>query len=184
MLRVCLQQSWPQNKPISKFVFPKILPSSFGGLATLWAMLPKNQIQPHPPRQLYKRFLFIELPSPMLLWMTGLHTKNKCFQLLPCYLDLQDSKSREMVLRMTQTGYYRLLLFATEAPQKCTQVMTATLDPQQCQMLRKCLEASQISPTKAQSGVSKFLLKNEFEKIKSQPPEKLDSDNLNYSLAI
>ncbi|NER29624.1 MAG: serine/threonine protein kinase, partial [Symploca sp. SIO1C4] len=162
----------------------KILPSKLGGLATLWAMLPNHQIQRHPHHQPYKRFLFIELPSPMLLWMTGIHTKDKCFQLLPCYLDLQDPKSREILVRMTQTGYYRLLLFSTETPQKCTQVMTTTLDPQQCQMLHEWLEASQISETKAQSGVSKFLLKNEFEKIKSQPLEKFDSDNLNYPLAI
>ncbi|NEP03028.1 MAG: hypothetical protein F6K58_31145 [Symploca sp. SIO2E9] len=184
MLQVCLQQSWPQNKPIGKLVFPQILPSRLGSLATLWVMLPKNQIQPHPPRQPYKRFLFIDLPSPMLLWMTGIHTKDKCFRLFPCYLDLQDPDSQDIVVRMTQTGYYRLLLFSTEAPQKCTQVMTATLDPQQCQMLCEWLEASQISETKAEVGVSKFLLKNEFEKIKSQPPEKLDGDNHNYPLAI
>lgn len=74
----------------------------------------------------------------MLLWISTLHApEHNTRRLLACYLDLKNSKSLEIVQRLAETGYYRLLLFNIDQPQRCTQVMTVTLSPDQCQCLQK-----------------------------------------------
>jgi len=183
MLQVCLQQPWPQDKLNTKFVFPQILPSSLGNLATLWVMLPKQEIQQHLFSKLYKQFLFIESPYPMLLWITAFHTQEHDPRWLCCYLDLKDSENQEIARRLAETGYYRLLLFSTEEPQRCTQVMTATLSPDQCQRLQEWAKTSQRLQPIAQPSLSQYLLKTKFEKLKSQFLVNLDSNNLTASLA-
>ncbi len=174
MLQVCLQQSWPQDKPIAKIVFPQILPSSLGNLATLWVMLPHQEIQHHLFSKPYRQFLFIESPYPMLLWITAIHTQEHGSRWLPCYLDLKDPKSQQITQTLAQMGYYRLLLFSTQEPQRCAQVMTATLSPDQCQMLSKWAKISQSLQPTARPIASRRLLNTEFDKIKSQGSVKLN----------
>jgi serine/threonine-protein kinase len=177
MLQVCLQQSWPQDKPIAQIVFPQSVPSSLGNLATLWVMLPKQDIQHHLFSKPYRQFVFIESPYPMLLWITALHTTEHGSRWLPCYLDLKDPKSQEIVQRLAETGYYRLLLFSTEEPQRCAQVMTVTLSSEQCQRLQAWAKTSQTLQPTARPSESRRLLKTEFEKLKSQLLVKLDFNN-------
>lgn len=184
MLQTCLQQSWPQDKPIAPIVFPKILPNRLGDLATLWVMLPKQKIQHHLFSKPYKQFLFIESPYPMFLWITALHTEEHGFQWLPYYLDLKDAKNQEIARRLAQTGYYRLLLFSTKEPQRCAQVITVTLNPDECHMLQKWVKISQTSQPTARPSFSRDLLKTEFDKLKSQLLVKLDSNNLALPLAV
>ncbi len=184
MLQVCLQQSWPQDKPISQIVFPQILPSSLGNLATLWVMLPKQEIQNHLFTKPYKQFLFIESPYPMLLWITALHTQEHNSRWLPCYLDLKDPNNQEIAQRLAQTGYYRLLLFSSEEPQRCAQVMTVTLSPDQCQRLQAWVKISQTLKSTARPSESRRLLKTELEKLKSQVLVKVDFNNLALPLAL
>jgi serine/threonine-protein kinase len=184
MLQVCLQQSWPQDKPIAQIVFPQILPSCPGDLATLWVMLPKQEIQHCLFSKPYRQFLFIESPYPMLLWITALRTNEQGFRWLPCYLDLKDPKSQEIVRRLAQTGYYRLLLFSTEEPQRCTQVMTVTLSPDQCQKLQASVKTSQTLYTTARPSESRHLLKTELEKLKTQLLVSLDFNNYALPLAL
>jgi serine/threonine-protein kinase len=174
MLQACLQQSWPQDKPIAKIVFPQILPSSLGNLATLWVMLPHQEIQHHLFSKPYRQFLFIESPYPMLLWITAIHTQEHGSRWLPCYLDLKDPKSQQITQTLAQMGYYRLLLFSTQEPQRCAQVMTATLSPDQCQMLSKWAKISQSLQPTARPIASRRLLTTEFDKIKSQGSVKLN----------
>jgi serine/threonine-protein kinase len=174
MLQACLQQSWPQDKPIAKIVFPQILPSSLGNLATLWVMLPHQEIQHHLFSKPYRQFLFIESPYPMLLWITAIHTQEHGSRWLPCYLDLKDPKSQQITQTLAQMGYYRLLLFSTQEPQRCAQVMTATLSPDQCQMLSKWAKISQSLQPTARPIASRRLLNTEFDKIKSQGSVKLN----------
>ncbi len=184
MLQVCLQQSWPQDKPIAEIVFPQILPSQLGDLATLWVMFPKQEIQNHLYSKPYRQFLYVESPYPMLLWVTALHTPEQRSRWLPCYLDLKDPKSQEIAQRLSQTGYYRLLLFSADEPQRCAQVMTVTLSPNQCQNLQQWLKISQSLQPMARPSTSRHLLKTEFENLKSQLVEKLDFNNLAVPLAL
>jgi serine/threonine-protein kinase len=184
MLQACLQQSWPQDKPIAQIVFPQIIPSSLGNLAAQWVMLPKQDILHHLYSKPFKQFFFLESPYPMLLWITALHNQEHRTQWLPCYLDLKDPKSLEIAQRLAKMSFYRLLLFCTEEPQRCAQVMTATLSTNQCQRLQKWIEKSQTLEPTARPIESRRLLKAEFETLKSQFPGKLEFNNPTLSLAI
>lgn len=183
MLQTCLKQSWPQDKPIAQIVFPQLVPSRLGNSPTLWVMLPKQEIQDRLLSKPYKQFLFIESPYPMLLWVTALHVANQDSRWLPCYLDLKDPNSQEIAQRLAETGYYRLLLFAKEEPQHCAQVMTVTLDPNQCQKLKSWVKISQTLQPIARPIESRHLLKTELEKLKSQLVVNVDFSNLALSIA-
>ena len=184
MLQACLQQSWPQDKPIAQIVFPQIIPSSLGNLAAQWVMLPKQDIVHHLYSKPFKQFLFIESPHPMLLWITALHNQEHGTQWLPCYLDLKEQKSIEMAQRLAKMSYYRLLLFCTEEPQRCAQVMTATLSSSQCQRLQEWSHKSQTIQPKARPVESRQLLKVELEKLKSEFPGQAEFNNPNLAGAI
>jgi eukaryotic-like serine/threonine-protein kinase len=184
MLQVCLQQSWPQDKPIAAIVFPQIIPSSLGNLAAQWVMLPKQDILHHLYSKPFKHFFFIESPYPMLLWITALHNQEHGTRWLPCYLDLKEPKSLEIVERLAKTSFYRLLLFSTEQPQRCAQVMTVTLSSNQCQRLQEWTEKSQTIQSTARPIESRRLLKAEFENLKSQFPGQLNVQNLALAMAL
>jgi len=184
MLQVCLRQSWPQDKPIAKIVFLQMLPSSLGNLATLWVMLPDREIQDCQFSKPFRQFLFIESPYPMLLWITALHSQEHGYRWFPCYLDLKDPERLEIAQRLAETGYYRILLFSTEEPQSCTQVITATLSPEQRDRLREWTQASQMLQPTERPVASRRLLKSEFDNLKSQILEKLDLNHLELALAV
>ena len=184
MLQICLQQSWPQDKPISQIVFPQIIPSSLGNLAAQWVMLPKQAILHHLYSKPFKQFFFIESPYPMLLWISALHNQDHGTQWLPCYLDLKDQKNREIAQRLAKMSFYRLLLFCQEEPQRCALVMTVTLSSQQCQRLQQWLDTSQTIEPTSRPIESRRLLKVEFEKLKTQFPAKLEFNNPTVSLVI
>ncbi len=183
MLQVCLKQSWPQDKPIAPMIFPQLVPSSLGNLPTLWVMLPKQEIQHWLYSKPYRQFLFIESPYPMLLWVTGLHTPECGSRWFPCYLDLKDPNHQEIVQRLAETGYYRLLLFSKEEPQRSAQVMTVTLSPDHSQKLQAWVKTSQTLHPMPRLSESRRLLKNEFEKLKSQFGVDVDFKNFAVSLA-
>jgi serine/threonine-protein kinase len=184
MLQICLDQSWPQDKPIAQIVFSQLLPSSLGDMVTLWVMLPQQDIQHHLFSKLHKQFLFMELPHPMLLWVTALHTEQHNSRWLPCYLDLKEPESQEIARRLAATGYYRVLLFSTQEPLRCAQVMTATLSPDQCQRLQTWIETSQTLQPISRPIDSRRLLKTEFEKLKSQFLVKLDFSDRVLPIAL
>lgn len=184
MLQICLQQSWLQDKPIVGTVFPKILPSYLGNFVTIWLMLSPQEIQHHLFSKPSRQFLFIESPSPMLLWMSVLHSSNQDSECFPCYLDLKDPNYRKIIERLAQTGYYRLLLFSVEEPQRCAQVITVTLNPKQCQLLQNWVKTSQILQPTARPIDSRRLLKTEFEKLKFQLLAKPERNNLALSSVV
>ncbi|NEQ81260.1 MAG: hypothetical protein F6K26_13735 [Moorea sp. SIO2I5] len=117
----------------------------------------------------------------MLLWVTVLKSTAHDSRLFPCYLDLKTSKVQTITCCLADKGFYRLLLFSTEEPQRCNQVITVTLTPQQCQMLQESANIGQTSQPIAQAIVSRRILKLKFEQLKSQVSNKLDSlDRFNY----
>lgn len=169
MIQVCLDQSWPQDKPVAQIVFPKLLPTRSGNLVTLWVMLPKQEIQNRLFSKFQKELIFTESPHPMLLWTTQMITQQQEDRWLPCYLDLKDSKGEEIARCLAEKGFYYLLFFAMEEPQYCTEVMAATLNRYQTKMLTKWANTSQSLQPIGRPSASKRLLKQELDKLKSNP---------------
>lgn len=181
---LCRLQSWPKNKPLAQIVFPQVIQSNRQSLATLWAMLSKREIEQRQFNRffnkLYKNFLCSMAPHPMVLWLTVLYNKEQGPRWLRCYLDLKSAKGQEIARLLGETGSYQLLFFTLEEPHTCAQVMTVTLNPEQCRKLQDWANSSRTMPA-TQPALSKNLLKQEFEKLQPQIMIKLESDSTDSS---
>ncbi|MCG6138530.1 MAG: serine/threonine protein kinase [Nostoc sp. LLA-1] len=164
---------WPQNKPIANIVFPQ--PIEFNGeiLPALWIMLPQREIISRLVCNIYNQFLFIATPHPMLLWITVIYNRKHEPKCLPYYLDMKTSLGQEMACLLAQKTSYRLLLFAKEAPDRCSHILTSSIDPAQPQRLQQWVAMSKTFVSSADPQLSKRLLKSEYEKIKPQIMAKL-----------
>lgn len=160
--------TWPQDKPTQKIVFPQQLNTNSKNLATLWLMLPTQEIQQHGNSQIYNRFIFVTSPHPMLLWVTLLYNQEQEPKWLPCYLDMQNPLNRRLVLSLTENESYPLICFTLEPPHKCIQILTSNIEPNQRQKLKIWVEQSQKLPPTSQSQASKNLLKQQYQQIQSQ----------------
>ncbi|MBD2463985.1 hypothetical protein H6G89_23565 [Oscillatoria sp. FACHB-1407] len=76
---------------------------------------------------------------------------------------------------LADTGQYRLLFFAQDAPQRCANVVTAHIDPAQCRQLQQWVVMAQMAPNTSQFGLSRSQLKNELERLKPQIIAKIES---------
>lgn len=181
---LCLAQSWPKNKPLAQIVFPQVIQSNYQSFATLWAMLSQEEIEQRRFHRLvnkhYKNFLCSMSPHPMVLWLTVLYNKEQGPRWLRCYLDLKSGKGQQMARLLAETRTYQLLFFALEEPHTCAQVMTITLNPEQCRKLQNWANTGQTMPA-TQPALSKKLLKQEFEKLQPQIMLKLESDSTDSS---
>jgi serine/threonine-protein kinase len=171
---VCQLASWPKSKPIAEIVFPHPLRTSHEVLATLWVMMPKQEIQRRLLATRYNQFLFMMAPHPMLLWLTALHSREHGPRWLPCYLDLKTSQGQDMTRLLAEKGLYRLLFFALEEPQRCLTVMSSKIADMQRDRLREWADTSQAFVSTAQASTSKSLLKQELEKLKPKILMKLE----------
>ena len=170
--KFCLQNSWPQDKPLRKIVFPTVLSTPKGVLPTLWVMLRQTEIDNHLLSRRYNQFLCIMSPHPMLLWLTVLYSNKLGPSWLPCYLNLHTKLGQQIAILMAKSGSYRLLFFAQENPQRCQHVLKFTIDPTQCKMLLKWAKESRLKPS-GSPQLSKKLLKSELNNIKSNIEQKL-----------
>jgi eukaryotic-like serine/threonine-protein kinase len=177
---VCYQAVWPEDKPLQKIVFPRLLRSRTGSIATLWVMLDSEDLTKRISSTRYNQFLFLTSPHPMLLWITVFHNRQYGPRWLPCYLDLKTSTGQRIARVLGESGSYRILLFAINEPQKCQSVMTCTIAAAQCQMLREWANASQVLTGSSQPQVSKKFLKQEFEKLKPKIRLKLEAVHTDY----
>lgn len=181
---ICRLQSWPKDKPIAQIVFPQVLNTSREAAITLWVMLNKAEIQQRQfstlYNKLYKNFLCMMSPHPMVLWLTVLYNREQGPRWLRCYLDLKTTKGQEIARLLGQKGTYHILLFAVEEPQRCAQTISVKLNPSQCQLLQDWANTSQIINA-AQPNLSKSLLKQEFERLQPQILMKLESDDSDTS---
>ncbi len=167
--------SWPQNKPIADIVFPQPINIDGEFSPALWVMLPQQEIQKRLICTRYNQFLFISIPHPMLLWITVIYNRKYGAKWLPYYLDFKTSFGQEIIRLLQNTGYYRLLLFARETPNRCSHVLVSSIAPAQCQRLEQWLKTSNSLTSSADPQMSKNLLKTEFEKIKPQILLKLET---------
>ncbi len=168
--KICMQKTWPSNKPNALICFPHILQSTQGSIPTFWAMLPKKEIESFAKQINGTEFIFHKKNlHPVLLWVTVLcDDKFNLTRWLSYFLDMKDAKGQKIAQALAKTGYYHLLLFALENPQKCEQVITLSLSANNRQVLTDWLEShEQIKPVLSLNE-SKNILRVQYEKIKPE----------------
>ncbi len=171
---VCMQSSWPKDKPHQKIVFPAVLNSVEGPFASLWVMLQEQDILTSIASIRYNQFLFLTTPHPMVLWITALYHQEQGPRWLPCYLDLKTPVGQQMALTLGETGNYWILFFDLEEGKQCSQAITTSIAPNQCKMLKEWANQAQ-SLRMGQPQMSKRMLKRELEKLKPKILLKLEA---------
>jgi eukaryotic-like serine/threonine-protein kinase len=164
---VCRQSTWPKDKPRAEIVFPQLVKHENSEVATLWIMLAQADIDRYQHNKPHSQFLFVGSPHPMLLWITTLYKDEQKHRMLSCYLDLKKSIGEQTLQLLTQTGIYRLVLFALEGDERCVCVINGKIPERKIQVLKQWLAESQTTPASTgQIKESKQSLKEELESLK------------------
>jgi eukaryotic-like serine/threonine-protein kinase len=164
---VCIQSTWPKDKPRAEIVFPQLIEHENTELATMWIMLSRSDIDRYKNNKPHSQFLFVGSPHPMLLWLTTLYQDERQHRMLPCYLDLKKPIGEKILQILTQTSTYRLILFALEGDERCVCTIDGKVPDKKVQLLKEWLRESQIAPaTHGQIKESKRSLKEELETLK------------------
>ncbi|WP_309739866.1 protein kinase domain-containing protein, partial [Chamaesiphon sp. OTE_20_metabat_361] len=164
---ICLQSVWPKDKPRAEIVFPQLIDHQNTQLATMWIMLSRSDIEKYRNNKPHSQFLFVGSPHPMLLWLTTLYQTEQQHRMLPCYLDLKKPIGEKTLQILTQTGAYRLILFALEGDERCVCTIEGRVPLRKIQLLKEWSLESQNSPaTHGQIKESKRSLKEELESLK------------------
>lgn len=180
--KICLQKTWPKNKPISSICFPHLLQTNQGKIPTLWAMLPQEEINNCLDNKCVEFIAQVDL-YPMVLWITALSNTNLYLtRWLSYFLDFQDPKLEKIAQRLAETGYYHLLLFALEKPSNCAHVMTITLTSTQRQQLLDYLELNQSNPVVSTNEI-RNILKTRYENMKPKILQQMATNSPNVKLA-
>jgi eukaryotic-like serine/threonine-protein kinase len=167
--KVCLQKNWPKNKPVSPICFPHLLQTTQGSIPTLWAMLPKAEIGKLSQEINCTEFIYQPSLYPVILWVTALCDRNfNLTRWLSYFLDLRDSKIKNIAQSLVNSNYYHILFFALEEPTNCQHVTTIMLTAYQRQALIDWLEQSEESLSLISLDDSKAILKAHYEKIKPE----------------
>ena len=170
----CLQKNWPKNKPIAPIGFPHLLHTHQRLIPTFWSMLPKQEITKYLDKIHGTEFISKMNVYPMLLWVTVLYNAQPSLtKWLPYFLDLKDNKGENIARSLAEVGYYHLLFFPLEDPNRCSHVTTLRLTANQRQQLVDCLDMSQQSNELILPNEAKNLLKTDYEKLKLDILEKL-----------
>ena len=167
--------TWPENMPTADIVFPRLLPTGQENLGSVWVMLSQQEIERRLICTRYNQFLFLQSPHPVLLWLTVLYNRMYGPRWLPCYLDLRSTSGQQLTRLLGATGQYRVLLFPKETPQRCKDVLPATIAPGQCRLLMEWATLGQLAPPISQFQLGKKLLREELEKAKPDILAKLES---------
>jgi serine/threonine-protein kinase len=175
---ICLQSTWPADKPRQKIVFPQVIAALEGKFAGLWVMLDQEEIIDGLSSLRYNQFLFLTAPHPMMLWITVLYHRERGPRWLPCYLDMKTPQGQELARTLGGLGTYWILFFELENPLKCKHAITVSIAPNQCKMLKEWLVQCQLLPI-GDPRVSKRMLKRELEQLKPKVMMKLESGSAN-----
>jgi eukaryotic-like serine/threonine-protein kinase len=163
---LCLQSTWPVDKPRAEIVFPRLMEYEGEVGATLWIMLSREEIEyykKHPP---HCQFLFIANPHPMLLWIAALFHNDQQHRLLPSYLDLKKQTSDNTLRVLAETQSYRLLFFGLDGENRCVSVIKGKIPQTKVQKLQEWLQESRVTPGSNQQKLSRAYLREEFESVK------------------
>lgn len=179
--KLCYLQSWPKDKPVARITFPQVIPTSHAQLATLWAMLPKAEIDEIRTHRLYNRiyrnFICTMSPHPMVLWLTAIYNQ-RCHEesgprWLYAFLDLKTSAAIETLQILGTQAEYRLLMFALEEPQRCAYVLNPKLNDGLGSQLRQWILTARTQPSVGSPSMSKDLLRTEFQKLKPMAHQRM-----------
>jgi eukaryotic-like serine/threonine-protein kinase len=163
----CLQKNWPKNKPVASIGFPHLLQTPQRPIPTFWAMLPRQEITKFLDKVHATEFITKMNVYPMLLWITVLYDAEPSLtKWLPYFLDLKDTKGLNIARSLVEVGYYHLLFFPLENPNRCSHVTTLSLTANQRQQLGDWLNISQNSNEYVLPKEAKNILKIEYEKLK------------------
>lgn len=170
----CQLTTWPKNKPVAQIVFPHILENKRETSATIWVMLPQQEIETIQIGKLYNRFfktfLCTQTPHPMIFWLTAIYNhlqhKDGNPRWLKCFLDLKTEQGEKITRLLIDKERYYVLFFALEDPQHCAYVMPLQTTPTQRSQLLDWLLTSRSRASTAPATASKELLKAEFDKLK------------------
>lgn len=179
---LCASQSWPADKPQSRIVFPSIIASENLAFPSLWGMLDSSELSKRLTNSRYNQFLFIELPHPMLLWITVLFNNRVGARWLPCYLDLKTATGQQIARLLAHKGTYQILLFAIGQVDKYTHLTQATIADKQRQQLFRWADTSQ-NLRGSDPNVSKQQLKQGYENLKGKILMKLENAETNTNIA-
>jgi eukaryotic-like serine/threonine-protein kinase len=183
--KACLQKTWPQNKPKALICFPNLLQTTQGTVTTLWAMLPKKEILMFDKQIHNIEFVYQDNLYPMILWVNLLcDRKLDLNRWLSYFLDMKDIRGQKIVQALASSGYYHLLFFSLEDPDKCQKVITLTLSAKQRQQLLDWMAQSEkinpdISPNK-----TKNILRLKYEKLKPEIISKIAERQKNDSMTF
>ena len=178
---ICLQASWPEDKPQKKIVFARFVESPLGELPVLSVMLDYEDILHRMSSLRYNQFLFLNHPHPMLLWITLLYSKEYGPRWLPCYLDLTSEKGQRISRALANLGSYRILFFVVNQPERCHHVMKSTINEQNCQMLTEWADMGKLHKNTGSVNTAKKILRNELEKLKPKILLKIEAVTTKYS---
>ncbi|MBR8828760.1 MAG: serine/threonine protein kinase [Gomphosphaeria aponina SAG 52.96 = DSM 107014] len=181
---ICLQASWPEDKPQKKIVFPRLIHAPDRMIASLWVMLEYEDILKRMRSTRYNQFLFLGSPHPMVLWITVLYNRADVSRWLPCYLDLKTDHGLRVARILAESGTYRILFFALHEPDQCKHVMVSTIAPKQCKILKDWIKISEVDKHPSTPQASKKRLKQEFENLKPKILFKLEQAHTSTSIDI
>ena len=169
----CWQLTWPDNKPIQEIVFPQILDTTPKNVATICLMLSQEEIHKRAVCQLRNRFIWLQSPHPMLLWVTIIYTPGLGFKWLPCYLNMHNPQNHQLLYALADHERYPVVCFTLEAPHNCANVLSSYIDLNQRQMLKNWVEQSKTLPLSSQAHLSKNLLKQRYQHLQAQMQQQI-----------
>ncbi|WP_260446831.1 serine/threonine-protein kinase [Nostoc sp. 2RC] len=186
----CLQKNWPKNKPVAPIGFPHLLHTPPRPIPTFWAMLPKQEIVKFLDKVHGTEFITKMNVYPMLLWVTVLYDNQPSLtKWLPYFLDLKDNKGQNIARSLAEVGYYHLLFFPLEDPNRCSHVITLSLTANQRQQIIDSLNMNQQLNESILPQEAKNILKIEYEKLKLDivrkliAEQKIEKENFKNRLA-
>lgn len=153
-------------------------------------MLPKKEIVKFLDKVHSTEFITKMNEYPMLLWVTVLYDAEPSLtKWLPYFLDLKDNKGQNIARSLAEVGYYHLLFFPLEDPNRCSHVTTLSLTANQRQQLMDSLNTNQQFNESIVPQEAKKILKIEYEKLKLDilrklvAEQKTEKENLKNRLA-
>jgi serine/threonine-protein kinase len=175
---ICLQTSWPEDKPLRKIVFSQIIDTPLGEVPVLCVMLEQDDVYQRINCTRYNQFLYLANPHPILLWITVLYNAEHGAKWLPCYLDLKSNKGQEIARTLANKGKYRILFYGLDEPQQCQHILSSIINPRNCKMLQEWANLSQVTKSLGDAKITKKILQQELEKLKDKILTKVKASKL------
>ncbi|MGF1588325.1 MAG: serine/threonine protein kinase [Pleurocapsa sp.] len=165
---ICLQTSWPTDKPLRKIVFAQLVNTHLGEVPVLCVMLDQEDIAKRISSKSDNRFFYLGDPYPILLWLTILYNPEHGEKLLSCYLDLKSNKGQQITRVLAEKGKYRILFYSLDKPQQCQHITSPVIDARNRKMLQQWANLSQLIRSNGDAKRAKQILKQELENRKEE----------------